>query len=323
MNKKIVAIGLLLLVLAAATAYKLYHREAETMTATGTIEVTRVDISPKVGGQLVELLVKEGDSVQAGQKVARVSRPDLDAQLLRDEAAYKRAEIQLTDLQKGARLQEREDALASVVSAQVLYEKAQSDYQRYAELFAKGAISAQQLESSKAGRDVAYQTYIAAQSRQGMVEEGNRIDVVDAQRLEVERNKAIVEASRTVVNDTIVISPGVGTVVSKNVEAGEYVNPGNPIITVVKLSECWVKVYIASTQLGQISLNQEVQVKVDSYPERIFHGVISEISQTAEFTPRQSLTQRERANMVFGVKVRVDNPDGILKAGMPADVRIP
>lgn len=323
MNKKVVAIGLLLLVLAGATAYKLYHREAETMTATGTIEVTRVDISPKVGGQLVELLVKEGDSVLAGQKVARVSRPDLDAQLLRDEAAYKRAEIQLTDLQKGSRPQEKEDALTSVVSARVLYNKAQSDYQRYAELFAKGAISAQQLESSKTGRDVAYQTYMAAQSRQGIVEEGNRIDVVDAQRLEVERNKAIVEASRTVVNDTTVISPGVGTVVSKNVEAGEYVNAGNPIITIVKLSECWVKVYIASTQLGQISLNQAVQVKVDSYPERIFQGVISEISQTAEFTPRQSLTQRERANMVFGVKVRVDNPDGILKAGMPADVRIP
>ncbi len=323
MNRKMVIGGLLFFLLASATAYKLYSRETNAITATGTIEVTRVDISPKVGGQLVELLLQEGDAVQPGQKVARISRPDLEAQLLRDEAAYKRAEIQLNDLQKGARSQEKEDALAAVLSAQVLYNKAQSDYQRYVELFEKGAISTQALETTKANRDVAYHSLVAAQSRQGIVEEGNRIDVVAAQRLEVERSRAIVVASQSVLNDTTVISPGMGTVVSKNVEAGEYVNAGVPIITIVRLPECWVKIYIASTQLGNIHLGQEVRVMVDSFPNRVFNGVIKEINQNAEFTPRQSITQRERANMVFAVKVQLDNQDGVLKAGMPADVTIP
>lgn len=323
MNRRIVIGGLLFLVLVSGTAYKLYDRGTDAITATGTIEVTRVDISPKVGGQLIELLLEEGDTVQAGQKVGRISRPDLEAQLLRDEAAYKKAEIQLTDLQKGSRSQEKEDALAAVLSAQALYNKALSDYQRYAELYEKGAIATQLLETTKANRDVAYNTLVAAQSRQGIVEEGNRIDVVDAQRLEVERNRAIAEASRSVLNDTTVISPGAGTVVSKNYESGEYVNAGVPLITIVKLPECWVKIYIASTQLGNIYLGQQVRVMVDSFPGRVFNGVIKEISQTAEFTPRQSLTQRERANMVFAVKVQLENQDGVLKAGMPADVTIP
>jgi HlyD family secretion protein len=86
------------------------------------------------------------------------------------------------------------------------------------------------------------------------------------------------------------------------------------------MTDCWVKVYVPSTHLGLISVGQAANVKVDSFPGRVFSGVIKEISQNAEFTPRQSITQSERANLVFAVKVQVDNSEGILKPGMPADV---
>ena len=74
------------------------------------------------------------------------------------------------------------------------------------------------------------------------------------------------------------------------------------------------------SQLGLIKLGEKADVKIDSYPDKIFKGTIKEISQTAEFTPRQSITQRERANLVFAVEVKLENKDGILKPGMPADV---
>ncbi|MDF2634104.1 MAG: hypothetical protein K0R78_978 [Pelosinus sp.] len=113
-----------------------------------------------------------------------------------------------------------------------------------------------------------------------------------------------------------------GVVLNKNYQNGEFVNPGSAIATIGDLNDCWVKVYISSEQLGLIKLGQSVDVKIDAYPDKVFAGNIKEISQNAEFTPRQSITQKERANLVFYVKVKIDNSEGILKPGMPADVVI-
>ena len=162
----------------------------------------------------------------------------------------------------------------------------------------------------------------SARSRQSLTEEGNRADVIEAQRLEVARAKAIVKASRSALDDTRVLSPLTGLVSTKNFENGEYVNPGSPIATVIDTTDCWVKIYLPTAQLGLITIGQPASVKIDSYPDRTFSGHIKEISQNAEFTPRQSLTQRERANLVFAVKVKIDNPEGLLKPGMPADVAL-
>ena len=86
------------------------------------------------------------------------------------------------------------------------------------------------------------------------------------------------------------------------------------------MNDCWVKLYIPSTQLGLIRLGGLAEVQVDAYPDRVFLGKVSEVNQKAEYNPRLSLTQKERSNMVFWIKISIDNPDGVLKPGMPADV---
>ena len=86
------------------------------------------------------------------------------------------------------------------------------------------------------------------------------------------------------------------------------------------MNDCWVKIYVSTEQLGKIRLGQAASVKIDAYPDKTFRGEIKEISQNAEYTPRQSITQRERANMVFAVKVKLDNPAETMKPGLPADV---
>jgi HlyD family secretion protein len=322
MNKKIIAGAVVFLVLIGAAGYKLYLGRDEGITATGTIEVTRADIMPKVNGYLSELQLQVGDRITAGQVVARIGRPDLQAQLLRDEAALVKAQVQLEDLEKGSRSQEIAEANANLAAAQAVYSKAKTDLERYKALFKDGAIAAQQLDAAQSGYDVAYNSLVAAQSRQSLIVEGNRPDTIAAQRLEVQRSQAIVEASRVLLADTVVPSPLSGIVLTKNFEKGEYVNPGSALATVGDLNDCWVKVYVSSTQLGLIKIGQPVAVRVDSFPNRTFAGTIREISQNAEFTPRQSITQRERANLVFYVKVQIDNAEGVLKPGMPADVVI-
>lgn len=320
MNKKLIAAATILLLLVCTAAYKIYSVKETGITATGTIEATRADITPKVGGYLTNLRIKEGDSIKAGDLVTHIARPDLEAQALRDEAALIKAQVQLTDLEKGSRSQERQEADANLASAQSVYNKAKADLDRYTSLYANGAVSAQQLEAIRSAYDVAHSALTAARSRQSLVEEGYRPDTIEAQRLEVTRSKAILDATRSALDDTQVASPLSGLIASKNFENGEYVNPGSPIATVVDLTDCWVKIYVSSSQLGLISIGQPAAVKIDAYPGRIFSGQIKEISQNAEFTPRQSITQRERANLVFAVKVKIDNPENLLKPGMPADV---
>ncbi|VBB06354.1 rnd efflux pump membrane fusion protein barrel-sandwich domain [Lucifera butyrica] len=320
MNKKLIAGVALFAVLAAASGYKLFAPKEKGITATGTIEVTRADITAKVSGYIQHMSFQAGDRVKNGQVMLTIDRPDLKAQLLRDEAALAKARAQLDDLVKGSRSQEKEEAAASLTSARAVYEKAKLDWDRYRMLYAHNAISAQQLDAAQSAYEVAHSSLQTAESQQSLVNEGNRADVIEAQKLEVARSKAIVAASRTQVDDTTVHSPLNGLILTKNFENGEYVNAGVPIATVGDMSDAWVKIYVASSQLGLLKIGQPAIVKIDSFPDRKFQGEIKEISQNAEFTPRQSITERERANLVFAVKVKIDNRDGLLKPGMPADV---
>jgi HlyD family secretion protein len=146
MRNKIVVFAVIVAVLGAACAYKLMSGRTGGITATGTIEVTRADITPKVSGYIGRMDIKEGDTVSRGQKVIAISRPDLEAQKLRDELALKKAEAQLTDLEKGSRSQELREAEAALNGVRSVYDKAKTDYARYRTLAGQGAIAAQQLD---------------------------------------------------------------------------------------------------------------------------------------------------------------------------------
>lgn len=323
MNKKIALILVIFLALAGIAGYKLFYQNKEKgITATGTIEVTLADVVPKVNGYMSQLNIQVGDAVTAGQVIAKISRPDLEAQLLADQSALAKARLQLTDLEKGPRDQEIQQVNANLAAAQAVYAKAKTDLDRYSTLYRDGAIAAQQLDAAQSSYEVAYNSLMALRSQQSLLLEGNRPDIIAAQQAEVQRSQAVVAANQAILNDTVVTSPLTGVVLTKNYESGEYINPGSAIATIGNLNDCWVKVYISSEQLGLITLGQPVEVKIDAFPSRVFAGTIKEISQNAEFTPRQSITQRERANLVFYVKVKIENSEGILKPGMPADVVI-
>ena len=317
---KIAAIVVVVALVLGTAGYKLYGRTEKGITATGTIEVTKTDITAKVSGYLAELAIKEGDAVKRNQVVAKIDRPDLKAQLLRDEAALAKAKAQLRDLEQGARSQELQDAAAAVAGAQSQATKAKVDYDRYSRLFRDGAISTQQLDASRSANEVAANALVSAQSRYSLLRAGNRPETIETQKLEVDRSEAVLAGSRTQIADMTVTSPLSGRVLSKNYEVGEYINAGVSIATIGDLQDCWVKVYVSTEQLGQIRLGQSVKVKIDAYPDKTFQGAIKEISQNAEYTPRQSITQRERANMVFGIKVKIENAAEIMKPGLPADV---
>jgi HlyD family secretion protein len=120
----------------------------------------------------------------------------------------------------------------------------------------------------------------------------------------------------------IVASPLTGVVLAELARAGEVVAVGAPILTIADLHEVWIKLYIPLPKLGQIALGQRATVTTDALPGRTFSGTVTEVSQQAEFTPRNVQTPQERVKLVFAVKVTLPNPERLLKPGMPADAVI-
>jgi multidrug resistance efflux pump len=114
-------------------------------------------------------------------------------------------------------------------------------------------------------------------------------------------------------------APLTGIVQKTVAHRGEYVGPGAPILTVADPSDLKLTLYVLEGDLGRVAVGQPVSVRVDAFPDRVFTGRVKSIADHAEFTPRNVQTQRDRQNLVFAVTVRVPNPDGALKAGLPVD----
>jgi multidrug resistance efflux pump len=145
---------------------------------------------------------------------------------------------------------------------------------------------------------------------------GEEIAMAEAQ---VHQAQAAVHLIDAQIAQLTLTAPMDGIVTSRSSQAGETASAGLPLLTIANLDEVTLVIYIPETRVGQIQTGQEVEVQVDSFPDRVFVGEVVNIAGEAEFTPRNVQTQEERVNLVFAVKVRIPNPDGVLKPGMPAD----
>lgn len=289
-----------------------------TPTASGTIEVTRVELTARVAG-ILETGLSEGERVHKGQMMGRIIRNDLVAQQERDALAVEKARAQLDDLLAGARSPEIAEARAAVEAARTRLNKSQADFDRLQELYAAGAISPAELERGQADLADKRSQLAAATARLELLQAGSRENNIRAARVELERSQAVLKASTALLEDTKIISPLDGVVLTKNRQAGEFVPAGASIATVANLQDMWIKVYVPTDDLPLIKLGQPVSCTVSGSP-RTYRGTVSEIATQGEFTPKTIQTKQERTNIVYGVKIKIDNQDGALKPGMPADV---
>ena len=114
-------------------------------------------------------------------------------------------------------------------------------------------------------------------------------------------------------------APLKGIIVSRNIEPGEVVTPGQDIFSLSDLSEVELKIFVDETEIGKVKHGQTAEVKVDTFPDKVFKGKVSFISPEAEFTPKIIQTHKERVKLVYLVKILIPNPEYYLKSGMPAD----
>jgi HlyD family secretion protein len=247
----------------------------------GTVEAVEVTVSAQVMGRIVELSVDEGDPVDQGRLVAVIDDSLYGAQVGQARETVESARAQFGVLQ--ARLKGNRIMLA-----------------RVRKLLSTGSATEKQLDE--------------LETQEAVLEA--QLEVVRAQ---VAQAEAALRVAETQLGYTRIHAALSGTVLRRDAEPGETVLPGSALMTLADLSVMEVKVYVPGPMLGRIRLGQRVDLVTDSYPDRRLEGSVATIADEAEFTPKNVQTRDERVRMVYQVKVRVPNPQGILKKGMPVD----
>jgi HlyD family secretion protein len=257
-------------------------------------------------------------------------------------------------LQAGSRLQEIEEGRANVTQALARQAIARVTRDRLRGLLADGAISKQDFDRTETDLQAADAALRAARERLSLLEEGARAEDVRMARADRDRAAAALEAARaaaanvdirrqevrvadaavrearanverleTQVAELRVFAPLDATVLTKAAEPGEVVAANRPILLLGDLDHPWIKVYVSETALGKVRLGDAARIFVDSFPGRPFQGRVTWISDQAEFTPKNIQTAEERVNLVYAVKISIQNAQRRLKAGMPADAELP
>jgi membrane fusion protein YbhG len=302
----------------------------------GQVETTDVQVAATVGGRVLEIAVSEGQRVEPGASIAKLDAADATLALARVRADREQAEAQLRLLQAGARPEDIRQAEAQVASAdadrgaaEADLAAAEADVERFEALLASNSGSRKQRDDAVARRDVAGERVRAARARVTAAREGlarlragARREEVDAARSRVAAADAQIAIWDKAIADATVTAPIAGIVTAKIADVGEIVQPRAPLVTISDLDHAWANVYVDEPDVPRLRVGQSATLFTDAGGSGI-PGIVSYISEKAEFTPRNVQTAEDRSKLVYRVKVSVDNKNGMLKTGMPVEAEIP
>src|SRR5256886_4111239 len=361
MNRKLILILVgSAAVLAATGLYAGWFHRDTSLQGSGTVEARNIRVGSKIGGRIDKVLVREGDPVQPGQILITFDDKELQASLeqsranaekarrgyrpeeideARAVAAQTKAEYEMK--KNGYRQKDIAGAKADLDRAKADEIRTHLDFDRYDALAKKDLVSKQQRDTAEANWRVAVAQqqsarhkldelqrgyrpeeiasaeahYHQAQANLEMLERGNR-------REDVELAKAAYAYDEARFRERQVIAPSAATVEVLDVRPGDLIAPNTPVATLLEKDQTYVRIYIPETEIGGIKVGQKAEVRVDSFPNTAFDGVVEQINQQAEFLPRNVQTREERVHQVIGIKIRINDPAGHVLAGMAADVKL-
>ena len=296
--------------------------DTERIELSGTVEAREVDLAFQVGGRIAKLLVDEGDAVKAEQPVAELDARDYELALRNAIAQMEAAQAALAALQAGTRVQELRVAEAQLAKAQADLDYARVEFKRIADLVARKLAPQDQLDQAQQRQNVALAGVEQARQNLALLREGPRQEDIDQAAATLRARQAAVETARQQLGYVQLRSPVAGVVSVRLAEGGEVVSPGKAVLRIAELGRPWVRAYLNETDLARVRLGQSAEVRVDGLSGKVLAGRLAFISPDAEFTPKTVETRALRVDLVYRVKIEVDNPDGALKLGQPADVML-
>jgi len=320
----ILAVVAVLLVAGIATSGfgLLRSKSGGPLTLHGNVDIREVDMAFRVNGRISGIAVDEGAKVTEGQVLATLATDTLDSRIAQADARVAQAQAQFAKARNGARRQDLAQARARVAAASAVLENAEHDYNRRQPLLAPGAISRDVWDQTVADRDRARAQLAEAQQAAALLSAGSRPEDVAAAAADVRAAQAARSGSATDLSDTRLIAATAGTVVTRAREPGAIVQPGETVLTLAIQRPLRVRAYVAETELSRISPGMKVEVTADGNA-KAYRGTIGYISPRAEFTPKSVETENLRTDLVYQLRIIVDDPDDALRQGQPVTIRVP
>ena len=278
-------------------------------SVSGTIETDEVRVASRYGGRVVKISAAEGDSLQTAQPLVELDAAELKAK--RDRVA-----AQVAEYEAGPRPQEIDAAKHDWEALVAELDQARVDAKRAEELFAQKTISATEHDQTLTRASTLEKNVAAAKSRYDLLLAGTRAERLAQVRAELAETDANLR-------EMSIVAPSNSVLEVLSVKVGDVLAPNQALATLLLTDHLWVRVFVPEPWLGHIQLGEPVRVRADSDPGKDFSGKVEQIARSAEFTPRNVQTVGERVKQVFGIKVRLDNQEGKLRAGMAADVAFP
>lgn len=292
-----------------------------TLKLYGNVEIREVELGFRIGGRIEQLLVDEGDKVSPGQVLARLEARPMQDKLASADARLEAATASAVRDVRGNRPQEIAAAEAAVRDAEAALGESRRLHERRKALLDKGFISKADYQTSEAGVTAASARLDAARASLSLAREGVRSEdkaVTEAGREAAFADKRAVE---TDLADTQLAAPEAGQVLTRAREAGAIVAPGQTVLTLALLQPVRVRAYVAEPDLPKIRPGMKVSVSVDGSDKR-WPATIGFISPTAEFTPKTVQTEQLRSDLVYRLRLTVDDPKGELRQGQPVTVHV-
>ena len=317
MLKRIIVI-LVVLACAAGGIWWLYdgkRQPSDLLTLYGNVDIRQVDVGFRVGGRVTELFKEEGDAVKTGERLARLDAKPYEEVFDQAAAQLSMQEIELRKMVAGYRTEDIEQARATLSGAQAVYANAASNLRRVERLRQQNAVSQQSLDEALSRRN-------AAREQLQLMESGYRSEDVERQKAAVEAARAELARATTNLQDTELFAPQDGVVLTRVHEIGAVVQGGQTVYTVTLNNPVWIRAYVTQPNLGNIRPGQEVLLSIDATPDKTYRGRIGFISPTAEFTPKTVETKEVRNDLVFRFRVIADDPDNVMRQGMPVTVTL-
>lgn len=264
----------------------------------GRIEATEVEIATKLGGRVREVLVEEGDSVVSGQILARMEAQDLEAGLREAEAKLNEARETLNH------------AVAMVAERESVLTLAEKELRRSEQLKMQDYVAAQTLDEARSRKETALATLRAARSGTVQAEASIRAAAAHVERLEVD------------LADAVVTAPVGGRILYRLTEPGEILPAGGRMLTLLDLSDAYMTIFLPARAAGRVAIGAEARIVLDARPEDAIPAVLTFVSPSSQFTPKEVETANEREKLMFRAKVKVDWEAGEngaldLKTGLP------
>lgn len=346
-------IAIIVAVLAAGSigiAFAWKGRGTDSLVASGTLEARNISVGSKVGGRISRVLVHEGDRVEQNQVLVIFESVELEGQLLQAKGRVEAARANLQKMLRGSRPEEIAEARAAsdgfrgaeLAQARADLERSKSDranaereLKRNEELAGAGVIAQQALDNARdryraeQARVAAFENAVsaaegrlnAAKAVTDKTQSGFRAEDIAAARAELTLAEGQLKEAEARWAEREVRAPAAAVVETMDLRPGDLLAANSPVAQLLESEQLYLMVYVPETRIGSVGLGRSAQLHVDSYPNQTFQARVEQIRQQSEFLPRNVQTKEERVHQVIGVKLRVENRDYRLRAGVSADAQ--